>query len=521
MRRADLELVAAAGVMMVVATMRVGAFWRAPDAAAGESVSAAKPVLQPADTTAVAKPWPRPLFSRSNSGADALDASAMAGTGPSVELPRLIGVIINQNDRVAVLGYAGKVQHLQENGKIGTWTLSRIERRSATLKNESGSHLLQLIPRRDDNPAISRTVTFESLFALRSLVGLPGFCIVSQFGVIALRWHPALILLLSLQACAAIEPRKADPGPSGVGILGSSDDATSGGRPAARALQPIYRDRDGRERAPYIENGTGQYVDVAPRKQVEFDGGGPNVSLNFVDVDVQEFVRAVFDEVLKENVIINSGLKGRITLRTSSPVARATAIDLVRQALQANGASLTQSGNVYRVLVRSDQKGARRFGESVRIIPLTYISADEAKGALAPFAQGGVEITPGPSGKYIAISGGPTDLDGLEQVVSTLDVDQMKGMSMGLFPLREASAGAVANELGQMFGRGSDSRGFRSMPITRMNAVLVISPQPNLLADRKNGLRGLIGRTAMAAASMSIQCRIAGPPTSPKSSSAF
>src|SRR5260370_33820609 len=225
--------------------------------------------------------------------------------------------------------------------------------------------------------------------------------------VIALRWHHALVLLLSLQACAASEPRKPDSGPSGVGILGSAGDAVSNSRPAARSLPPIYRRGDGRERSPYIENGTGQYVDVAPRKQVEFEEGGRNVSLNFVEVDVQEFVRAVFDEVLKENVIIDSGLKGRITLRTSNPVSRATAVDLVRQALQANGASLTQSGSTYRVLVRSDQRGARRFGESVRIIPLSYISADEAKGALAPFAQASVEVTPGQHGKYIAISSGP------------------------------------------------------------------------------------------------------------------
>jgi general secretion pathway protein D len=309
--------------------------------------------------------------------------------------------------------------------------------------------------------------------------------------VIALRWHHALVLLVSLQACAAIEPRKADTDSSGVGILGSSNDAISSGHPAVRSLRPIYRERDGRDRTPYIENGTGQYVDVAPRKQVEFEPGGPNVSLNFVEVELQDFVRAVFDEVLKENVIIDAGLKGRITLRTSNPVSRATAIDLVRQALQANGASLTQSGNVYRVLVRTDQKGGRRFGESVRIIPLSYISADEAKGALAPFAQGGVEITPGPSGRYIAMSGGPGDLDGLEQVLATLDVDQMKGMSMGLFPLREAGAGAVANELSQMFGKSNDARGFRSLPITRMNAVLVISPQPNLLTESKKWIARL------------------------------
>ena len=307
----------------------------------------------------------------------------------------------------------------------------------------------------------------------------------------ALRWQYALVLFVGLQACADIEAGKRGSVPPGVGILGSADGVVSSGRPAARSLPPISRARDGRDRSPYVENGTGQYVDVTPRRQIEFDDGGRNVSLNFVDVDVQEFVRAVFDEVLKENVIIDAGLKGHITLRTSNPVSRATAVDLVRQALQANGASLTESGSTYRVVLRSDQKGARRLGESVRILPLSYITADEAKAALAPFAQTGVEITPGQNGHYIAIAGGPNELDALEEVLATLDVDQMKGMSMGLFPLREAGANAVASELTQMFGKANDPRGFRSLPITRMNAVLVISPQPNLLTESRKWLSRL------------------------------
>jgi general secretion pathway protein D len=295
-----------------------------------------------------------------------------------------------------------------------------------------------------------------------------------------------LVFAAMLQACGGIEPKRPDDVPVGVGILGSRAPVVTTGRPASRSLPPINRDGDGRERAPYVEHGSGQYVEVTPRKQVEIDPGSQNVSLNFVDVDLQEFVRIVFDEILKKNVIVDAGLKGRVTLRTSSPVSQATAVDLVKQALQSNGASLTQSGDTYRVAARSDQKGGRRLGESVRIIPLTYITADEAKAALVPFGQSGVDISPGPNGRYIAIAGAPTDLEGLEQVLGVLDVDQMKGMSVGLFPLREAGALAVSNELSQMFGKSNDARGFRSLPITRMNAVLVIAPQPSLLSQSRN-----------------------------------
>jgi general secretion pathway protein D len=57
-------------------------------------------------------------------------------------------------------------------------------------------------------------------------------------------------------------------------------------------------------------------------------------------------------------------------------------------------------------------------------------------------------------------------------------------MSFALLQLRDANASQVANELNQMFGKGGE-RGFRTLPITRMNALLLISPQPALLDGAK------------------------------------
>jgi hypothetical protein len=145
-RRADLGLIAAAIVMTVVATMRASTLWHGSYIPEAEAISAARPLSPPSGVSAPAKPWVRPLFSRPGSGlaAEPPNANTMSGTAPGSQLPRLIGVIINQNDRVAILGYAGKVQHLQENGRIGSWTLSRIDRRSAMLQSATESHLLKL-----------------------------------------------------------------------------------------------------------------------------------------------------------------------------------------------------------------------------------------------------------------------------------------------------------------------------------------------------------------------------------------
>jgi general secretion pathway protein D len=250
-------------------------------------------------------------------------------------------------------------------------------------------------------------------------------------------------------------------------------------------VPPISRISRDRQSADYVELGTGTFVDANVQKQVDFDDNGRTVSLNFVDADLQEFVRVVFEEILKATVVVDPALKGRVTVRTANAVTRAVALDMVRQAVQANGASLTQSGGIYRVAARGDQRNARQLGDSVRIVPVRYIGAEEAKTALAPFTQSGVEITAGAGGRYLTLAGAPAELDNLEQVLATLDVDQMSGMSFALTPLREAGATFVASELNQMFAKTTDGRGFRTLPIMRMNAVLIISPQPSLLKEAR------------------------------------
>jgi general secretion pathway protein D len=200
----------------------------------------------------------------------------------------------------------------------------------------------------------------------------------------------------------------------------------------------------------------------------------------------------VYDEVFQETVVIDPGLKGRITVRTPRPVSKSVARDLVKQALQTNGAVMMRADGVNRVSVsRSDQKGGRRIGDTLRVIPLKYIGVEEAKAAMSSIGQTGVDVLAGSSGQYLTIAGNSSDLDNIEELLSVLDVDQLKGMSFGLFPLKEAGPVAVSNELNQMFNRETDGKGFKALPIGRMNAVLIISPKPHLLSASRKWLAQL------------------------------
>jgi len=208
---------------------------------------------------------------------------------------------------------------------------------------------------------------------------------------------------------------------------------------------------------------------------VQLTDEGAKVSLNFVNVEIQEFIRAVFDEVLKENVVVDPNLNGRVTVRTTDPVSRSAALNLVRNVLQLNNATLSKAGGAFRVSGRAAGAAGRgQIGENIRIMPVRYLNAEQARAALQPFSGQGTEITANVDGRYLVLSGGMPDLDNLSQVLQTLDVDQMQGMSFALIPLKDANATSVSGELTQMFGQGG-AQGFRAMPIQRMNAVLLMT----------------------------------------------
>ena len=279
--------------------------------------------------------------------------------------------------------------------------------------------------------------------------------------------------LITLIGCSTERDQRL---PQTFGFLGNVVPHLTSGRPARGDIQGVGDD----PRRAYIELGQ-EAGPATPEAAVE-EVGADKISLNFVNADLQEFVRVIFDEVLKESVLIDPKLQGHITVRTSEPVSKATAISLVRNVLQMNRASLTKTGRSYRVaaLAGADMPSESSV-DNIRIVPLKFLNAEQAKGLLQPFVSRGVTIASNTGARYLAVAGAPDQVNGLIQLLDSLDVDRMQGMSFALLPLKEASATAVSAELTQMFAQGNEES-FRSLPLTRMNAVLLISPTPQLIA---------------------------------------
>lgn len=292
-----------------------------------------------------------------------------------------------------------------------------------------------------------------------------------------------LLLSALLSACASTEPEWTGS-VSGPGLLGDAPPYLNPFRSAA-GTGPLGA-RTASHRG-HIDTGRETPRRAGAEGATARETG--DIELNFVNAELQDFVRVAFDEILKEPVVIDPSVNGRVTVRTPGPVSRKTALELIRSALETQGLQLAKAGGTYKIAGRSG--GAPSPGQSnVRIVTLSAINAEQAKAALQPFTNGQVQISSGGDGRSLLLSGSPADVEGLAQVAGALDVDQLRSVSFALLPLKEASAAAVSSELNQMFG-ARDGSGFKAMPIQRINGVLITTKTRETLERARNWVRKL------------------------------
>lgn len=293
-------------------------------------------------------------------------------------------------------------------------------------------------------------------------------------------------------ACAVFEPGAAPDGqiePTKAGSAPAATGAESG--PAAvgeagpkAAPGPIE---------PRIYPGTGVFIKPpAPRgPPVEVTPVG-DVILNFVDANIREVVRSILGDTLKANYVIDAAVQGTITVQTSRPLPRSALLPTLENILGLTGAALVQADDVYEIvpLAKAPQKtrmldtGAARLprgpGFGIQIVPLKFISAVEMQKILEPLAPKGSVLRVDEARNLLILGTTRRDLGILLETVEIFDVDWLSGMSFGLFPLEFTEAKTLAEDLRKILREDEKAplAGLiRFVPIERLNAILVISPQ--------------------------------------------
>ena len=327
-----------------------------------------------------------------------------------------------------------------------------------------------------------------------------------------------LVIALAMASCAGESPTKADTGPgmmpveavetASVTAPDTTPSASKTGEQAARSPDEQKRDS--------IRKGTGEFVQAAGSGQPDGYAEGDGVTLNFEQASLPEFLRVVFESILKENYLLDPSVAGSVTLHTTRPVKQAAVLPIVEAVLEQNGAALIRDEGMFKVLPLAEAAGAsgspaigrypssRRNGYGIQVVPLQHVAASEIEKILGPFVPEGSSLQVDKTRNVLILSGPKYRLDDLLATIRMFDVDWVKGMSFAMFRLEYADAASVVAEIEAIIDSAGESplAGIvRVLPIERVNGVLVITHRPEHIDDIQNlieqfdwGLEGTSGR---------------------------
>ena len=149
------------------------------------------------------------------------------------------------------------------------------------------------------------------------------------------------------------------------------------------------------------------------------------------------------------------------------------------------------------------------MGYEMRVFPLKYISATEMQKLLKPYAKADAIVNADAARSMIIMAGTAAELANYQRTIDVFDVDWLKGMSVGVYNLRNTDVTKVQPELDKIFGEAGQSPlagMFRFIPMDTTNSIIVITSQPDYLqAGRAVAVSARSGRRRKRHAAVCVQ----------------
>jgi general secretion pathway protein D len=255
---------------------------------------------------------------------------------------------------------------------------------------------------------------------------------------------------------------------------------------------------------------------------------GTASAFKFEETPIADVVHVILGQILKVDYVLYKPLNGTVTLSTKGSVSADQAVALLEGALQANALLMARdSRGVYHVgsatalkgIVATPRQtglgsGSLAPGYGTVIVPLEHIGAAEMTSILRPMLPPESLVRVDTLRNLLVLIGTRNQVEGWLDMVATFDIDLLKGMSIGVFPLKYASirdvegalrmispqsAGTAAGAPGVPGLQGSTNTansaaaasfetpallgGVRIIPIERINSIIVVTSKAARLDD--------------------------------------
>jgi general secretion pathway protein D len=322
--------------------------------------------------------------------------------------------------------------------------------------------------------------------------------------------------MFTLSSCTTMEQQTPSTDANQSAAASSASPLTVGGAPA---IDPLNLSQGGSKEIPNktaedlgaytpseptLFRGTDEVIRMpTPQQPVQLFGDA--VSLNFEQAPLTEVIHAIMGDILELDYVVEHPIDGEVTVRTRTPVPRDQLIGILESLLQANKALMVRdrdgrffisaSGQMSKLKPSVAASSSGAVGFSTIVVPLQYISASNMAEILRPVAEEESFVRVDNLRNLLMLAGSRAQLEGWQEIITTFDVDLLKGMSVGIFPIENSPIEDIESALSSLLGKDGGGEGgegvaegvagigsmVRIIPVTRLNSIMVVSPRAHYL----------------------------------------
>src|SRR5947209_9601796 len=247
----------------------------------------------------------------------------------------------------------------------------------------------------------------------------------------------------------------------------------------------------------------GTEITEIPDARAERAVAGNGYDLNFENTPVATVAKVVLGDILSTGYAIDPRVQGTVSLVSVRPVPKADIVFVLENALRLSGVVLVRDNAGYRLTPLGDAVGTGRVdsaagnpepGYVVSVVPLQYVSAQTILKLMDSFATKPGSVRADATRNLLLIQGTGAERRTAVETAMSFDVDWMRGQSVGIYPVSNSAPEPLIAELEKIMDSGESGLSqsvVKFQPISRLNAILVVSRKPALLHTAATWIRRL------------------------------
>ena len=216
------------------------------------------------------------------------------------------------------------------------------------------------------------------------------------------------------------------------------------------------------------------------------------VTLNFVNADIDEVVRAV-SHITGKNFLMDPRVKGTINIVSATPIPASLAYDTLLSALRMQGFAAVESGGVTKIMPEADAKlhlsdSKDPKNSTDKLVTRVYILKNESAVQMVPVLRPLIApnniVVAYPNSNALVVTDYASNLKRIEQIIASIDQTTIDGPV--IIPVKNGSALDLATTIRNLMQDGSvvtsgstdASQRFSLVADSRSNTILLRTDSP-------------------------------------------